>query len=140
MGHLRQLFGVVFRRFKAVPRLWCVWLAGVTLGCLFCLSPIEAQVVPGVTGHAAVAQPLMSGRLGVTRVLGIAHILWLPMFVRMAFRLDARAAEPALSHWLAVLLVTNALSPIIDGTDVLRYLNGERAPHCAWHPARSEGV
>ena len=113
---------------------------GVTLGCLFCLSSIEPQVVLRVTGHAVVAQPLMSGRLGVTRVLGIAPILWLPMFVRGAFRLDARAAEPALSRWLAVLLVTNARSPIIDATDVLRYLNGERAPHCAWHPARSAGV
>jgi hypothetical protein len=53
--------------------------------------------------------------------------------VRLDFRLESIMAQPALSHWLAVLLATNAISLVIDTTDVLRFANGERTPHYAWH-------
>jgi hypothetical protein len=89
-------------------------------------------VVLGVTVLAVVAQTLVYGRLGFTRVLGTAHILWLPMFAWMAFRLDAIAADPALGKWLAVLLATNAVSLVIDCSDVFRFIKGERSPHYQW--------
>ena len=132
-----ELFGIVFLRFRLLPRLWCVWLVGVNLGCLWFITHIEAQVVLGVTVLAVVAQTLVYGRLGFTRILGIAHILWVPMFAWMAFRLDAIAAEAAMSQWLLVLLATNAVSLIIDSTDVFRFVNGERAPHYKWRMAAS---
>ena len=30
-----EFFGVVFLRFRPVPRLWCVWLVGVNVACLY---------------------------------------------------------------------------------------------------------
>jgi uncharacterized membrane protein YGL010W len=128
-----ELFGIVFLRFRPLPRIWCVWLVGVNLGCLFFLTHAEGQVVLGVTVLAVVAQSLVYMRLGFTRVLGTAHILWLPMFAWMAFRLDAIRADPALSYWLAVLVATNAVSFVIDSSDVFRFVTGERTPHYHWH-------
>jgi hypothetical protein len=131
-----ELFGIVFLRFRLLPRIWCVWLVGVNAACLFFITHIEAQVVLGVTVLAVVAQTLVYGRLGFTRVLGTAHILWLPMFAWMAFRLDAIAADPALGKWLAVLLATNAVSLVIDCSDVFRFIKGERSPHYHWRLPR----
>ena len=86
----------------------------------------------GVTTAAVATQVLVYQRIGFTRILGTAHLLWLPMFAWMATRLDAIAADPALAKWLTVLLATNAVSLIVDATDAVRFLRGERAPHYSW--------
>jgi hypothetical protein len=132
LTNILHVFGIVFLRFRLLPRIWCVWLVGVNLGCLFFLTQVEGQVVLGVTLAAVVMQSLIYGRLGFTRVLGVTHVLWVPMFAWMAFRLDAIAAYPALSTWLVVLLATNAVSLVIDSLDVFRFVNGARSPHYHW--------
>ena len=132
LKHLLELFGVVYLRFRWVPRLWCVWLVGVNAACLFFITHIEAQAVLAVTAIAVAAQTLIYGRIGFTRILGTVHLLWIPMFAWMATRLDTISAEPALANWLQVLLVTNLISMAVDTTDAVRYLRGERAPHYRW--------
>ncbi len=135
LRHLLEFFGVVYLRFRPVPRLWCVWLVGVNAACLLFITHIEAQAVLAVTGIAVVAQTLIYGRIGFTRILGAVHILWVPMFAWMATRLDSIAAETALAQWLLVLLVTNLISMAVDLTDTIRFLRGERAPHYTWRLA-----
>ena len=135
LKHLLEFFGVVYLRFRPVPRLWCVWLVGVNAACLIFITHIEAQAVLAVTAVAVVAQTLIYGRIGFTRILGAVHILWVPMFAWMATRLDTIAAEPALAQWLLVLLVTNLVSLAVDTTDSIRFLRGERAPHYHWQVA-----
>jgi hypothetical protein len=132
-----ELFGIVFLRFRPVPRIWCVWLVLVNVGCVLFITHLEAQVVLGVTVIAVIAQTIIYSRIAFTRVLGIAHVLWLPMFAWMALRLDAIAAYPAMQTWLVVLLATNMVSLIIDTSDVLRFIKGQRAPHYAWRPAQA---
>ena len=126
------IFGIVFLRFRPLPRLWNVWLVAVNLGCLLFITRIEAQVVLGVTLVAVASQAVVYGRQGFTRVLGIAHLLWLPMFAWLASRHAAIAADPALAQWVMLLAATNAVSLVIDTTDVLRFARGERAPHYVW--------
>lgn len=132
---LLEFFGVVYLRFRLVPRLWCVWLVGVNALCLFFITHIEAQAVLVVTGIAVAAQTLIYERIGFTRVLGATHILWVPMFAWMATRLGTIAADPGLAHWLLVLIVTNLISFVVDATDSVRFLRGERAPHYRWRLA-----
>jgi hypothetical protein len=127
-----ELFGVVFLRFRPVPRLWCVWLVGVNLACLYFITHIEAQVVLAVTGTAVLAQTLIYQRIGFTRILGSAHFLWFPMFAWMATRIDTIVGDPALADWLLLLFVTNAVSIVVDTIDAVRFLRGERAPHYRW--------
>ncbi len=133
LRNIVELLGIVFLRFRPLPRIWNVWLVGMNAGCLFFIMHIEAQVVLGVTALAVVLQAIMYGKIGFTRLLGTAHILWLPMFAWMALRLDDITANPAMSKWLAIMVATNAVSLAIDSSDVVRFIKGERAPHYAWH-------
>ncbi|MEJ1931283.1 hypothetical protein WDZ92_13595 [Nostoc sp. NIES-2111] len=128
-----ELFGVVFLRFRPIPRLWCVWLVAVNLACLAFIAHVEAQVVLAVTLIAVVAQTVVYGRIGFTRVLGTTHVLWLPMFAWMATRMDAIRADPDLAHWLMLLFVTNMVSLAVDTADAVRFLHGEREPHYRWN-------
>ena len=127
-----KLFGVVFLRFRPVPRVWNVWLVGVNLSCLFFIGHIEAQVLLVTTLVSIVVQEKIYGRMGFTRLLGIGHIFWIPMFAWMATRIDSIATHPELQAWLIVLAMTNAVSFLIDVTDVTRFLRGERTPHYTW--------
>jgi hypothetical protein len=128
-----ELFGVVFLRFRPVPRLWCVWLVGVNLACLWFITQIEGQVVLAVTAIAVAGQTVIYQRIGFTRILGTTHILWLPMFAWMATRLDTIMGEPSLANWLVLLFVTNVVSIVVDTIDAVRFLRGERAPHYRWN-------
>jgi hypothetical protein len=130
-----EIFGVVFLRFRSVPRLWCVWLVGINVACLLFITHIEAQVVLAVTVIAVAGQTLIYQRIGFTRILGTTHILWLPMFAWMATRIDTIVGEPGLANWLVLLFVTNMISIVVDTTDAVRFLRGERAPHYRWNLA-----
>lgn len=127
-----KIFGIVFLRFRPVPRVWNVWLVGVNLMCLYYIGHIEAQVVLAVTLASVAGQTLIYQKIAFTRLLGIGHILWIPMFAWLATRIDLHGANPDLRNWLVVLTITNAISFVIDGTDVFRFVRGERAPHYCW--------
>lgn len=127
-----KIFGVVFLRFRAVPRIWNVWLVGVNLTCLYYIGHIEAQVVLITTLIAVLVQAAIHQRIGFTRILGVGHILWIPMFAWMMTRMDSIAEHPGLETWLTVLAATNAISFVVDGIDVSRFVRGERAPHYSW--------
>ena len=123
---MAELFGVVYLRFRWLPRLWCAWLVGVNATCILFISHIEPQVVLAVTVIAVVAQTLVYQRGGFTRILGTTHVLWIPMFA------DIIQETPALANWLLVLLITNLISIVVDTTDAVRFLRGERTPHYHW--------
>lgn len=130
-----ELFGIIYLRFRPVPRVWCVWLVAVNAACLYFITHIEGQVVLAVTGLAVVIQTLIYQRNGFVRVLGSAHVMWIPMFAWMATRMDTISSDPQLSTWLLFLLATNTVSFVVDLVDTARYLSGERAPYYRWQQA-----
>ena len=132
LKNILELMGVVFLRFAAVPRLWCVWLVGLHGVGLAFIGHVEAQVILGVTAAAVVVQALIYGRIGFTRILGTSHLLWIPMFAWIATRVDGIAADPALATWLVALAATNAACLIVDAVDAWRFYRGDRAPHYTW--------
>ncbi|MEP0521940.1 MAG: hypothetical protein ABJO09_18110 [Hyphomicrobiales bacterium] len=127
-----KIFGIVFLRFRPVPRIWNVWLVGVNLLCLYFILHVEAQVVLAVTLVSVVVQAIIYGRIGFTRFLGIGHLMWLPMFAWMATRGDDITLHSDLHTWIIVLTITNAGSFAIDLIDLARFAKGERAPHYRW--------
>lgn len=127
-----KIFGIVLLRFRPLPRAWNYWLVSVNLACLFFIGHLEAQVLLGTTLVAVVVQATIYGKTGFSRLLGIGHIFWVPMFAWMATRIEHIAAHPDLQMWLVVLAITNAVSAVIDITDVTRFVRGERAPHYSW--------
>jgi hypothetical protein len=130
--HVLKLFGVVYLRFRPIPRLWCVWLVAVNAACLLFITHIEAQTVLAVTVIAVIVQTLIYQRIGFTRILGTAHMMWVPMFAWFATRHETIASEPALANWILLLFVTNLISMVVDATDAVRFIRGERAPHYHW--------
>lgn len=130
---LQELLGIVFLRFPPLQRAWVTWLVVVNAASLLFLRHLEAQVALAAVGAAVLMQALIYQRKRFVRVLGVTHILWLPMLVWMATRLPAiPAQEQTFRLWLVVLMATNLLSLVIDTWDAVRFLRGERTPPYAW--------
>ncbi len=55
------------------------------------------------------------------------HLLWIPLLYFLWTRLDAIPANDAFGIWTRALMALNALSLVIDGIDVARYVAGDRA-------------
>ena len=128
-----ELFGIVLVRFRPVPRLWGAWLVGVNAACLLFIQHKEAQVALGAVGVAVLAQALIYQRKRFIRLLGLTHVLWLPMLTWIVLRLDTVPREESAFHaWLVTLIVTNAVSLIIDARDAARFVLGERRPYYVW--------
>lgn len=137
LTNILEIFGIVYLRFRIVPRIWCVWLVVANAACLIFITHVEAQVVLAVTGMAVAAQAVIYDKIGFTRILGIVHIMWVPMFAWMATRIETVQADPLLAAWLLVLFATNLFSLIVDASDTVRYLRGERMPHYSWRIPQS---
>lgn len=127
-----EIFGIVYLRFRLVPRLWCIWLVGVNAAALFFITHIEAQVVLAVTLVAVLLQTVIYQQIQFTRVLGIVHLMWLPMFAWFATRIDEILMDSGLVDWIVVLAATNAISLIVDLLEAGRFYKGDRAPHYHW--------
>lgn len=128
-----ELFGIVLVRFRPVPRIWGAWLIAVNAAGLLFVTHLEAQVTLGAVAVAVLAQALIYQRQRFIRLLGVAHVLWVPMLAWMALRLDTLpAGERAFHMWLITLIATNAISLVIDAWDATRFVRGERQPHYVW--------
>jgi hypothetical protein len=130
---LFELFGIVLVRFRPTQRIWGAWLVAVNAACLLFIQHIEAQMTLGAVGVAVIAQALIYQRKGFIRLLGVTHVLWVPMLTWIALRLDTLPKEEAAFHvWLITLIATNAVSLAIDAWDATRFVLGERRPYYVW--------
>lgn len=128
-----ELFGIVLVRFHPVQRTWGAWLVAVNAACLLFIQHIEAQVTLGAVGVAVLGQALIYRRKRFIRLLGMTHVLWVPMLTWIALRLDTLPREEtAYRVWLITLIATNAVSLAIDAWDATRFIHGERRPYYVW--------
>ena len=136
IGIFRSVFevvGIVLVRFRPVQRIWGTWLIAVNAASLLFITHVEAQVALGAVGVALLAQALIYQRKRFIRLLGVTHVLWVPMLTWIALRLDTVATEEvAFQVWLITLIATNAVSMAIDAWDAMRFVLGERRPHYVW--------
>lgn len=128
-----ELLGIVLVRFRPVQRIWGAWLIAVNAASLLFLAHIEAQVTLAVVGVVLLSQALIYQQTRFIRLLGVTHVLWLPMLTWIALRLDMLPeGETAFEVWLLMLIATNAVSLAIDVWDATRFVRGERQPHYVW--------
>jgi hypothetical protein len=110
-----------------------IWLVAVNAAGLLFVTHAEAQVALAIVGAAVLMQALIYRRRRFVRILGVTHILWVPMIAWMATRLGSvPPQESAFRNWLMVLIATNLLSLVIDVWDAARFVRGERSPHYTW--------
>ncbi len=113
-----------------LPLHWQLWLAVLVAANLvvpfFYLQRLEAQVVLGTILASMALMTLLTARFGFTRILGLGHILWVPMLVFLLARLGDIPVGDAYGIWIRALIVLNSVSLVIDAADVIRYLAGDR--------------
>ena len=109
-------------------RLWLMLLLVFNLVVpLFYLHRVEAQVVLGTFLASALLMTILTGLSGFTRLLGLGHIFWIPLLYFLWTRLGWFPADDLFGIWIRVLIGVNAISLVIDGVDVVRYIAGDRA-------------
>ena len=114
-----------------MPLGWQLWLlllvAANLLASLCFLHRLEAQVVLGTMLASMMLMTLLTARFGFTRILGLGHILWVPMLAFLFTRLGDIRAGDAFGIWIRTLFVLNGMSLVIDALDVFRFIGGDRA-------------
>lgn len=133
MRSVVELLGIVLVRFRPVQRIWGAWLIAVNGACLLFITHVEAQIALAAVGLAVLGQALIYQRKRFIRLLGVTHLIWVPMLAWMALRLNTIPDEETAFHaWLVTLIATNAVSLAIDTWDALRFIRGENQPHYLW--------
>lgn len=115
-------------KFSWPVRSWVLLLVAFNMSSLFFLDHIEARVVLGVFLLGGMFLVIGEYRLGLVRLLGLGHSLWLIMLPWLYFRLDQLPDGGLVRYWIMGLLVINGVSLVIDIIDVIRYIRGDRAP------------
>ena len=113
-----------------MPVAWQVWLM-LLLGAnliapMFFLNTVEAQVTLAAFLVSITLMTVLTARFGFTRILGLGHILWIPLLVFLLLRLSSIPADDTFGIWIRVLLILNGISLLIDARDVVRYIAGDR--------------
>ena len=108
-------------------RLWLMLLVSINMVVpLFFLDRLEAQVVLGALLASMIFMLIITARTGFTRLLGLGHILWLPLLFFLWAQLGQLPAVDFFGNWVRALMVVNAASLVIDSIDVIRYIAGDR--------------
>lgn len=119
------------RGMMIMPVHWQLWLAllvtfNLVLPLIF-LSHLEAQVVVATLMASMILMTGLTALSGFTRLLGLGHILWVPLLYFLWMRLEQNPAEDFFGVWLRILMIVNATSLLIDTIDVGRYIAGDRS-------------
>jgi hypothetical protein len=121
-----------FRTMMTLPKPWVGWvMLLMTVNMivpLFYLGTLEGKVVLGAAVFGAFLQTWIFSTKGFVRLLGIGHVAWVPMVAWLWTRLDVAPAGSLFRYWLLATIILVSLSLLIDATDAIRYLRGERAP------------
>ena len=108
-------------------KMWLLLLVAANgVAPLFFLDRVEAQAVLAAMMIGAMLMSLLTARFGFTRILGLGHVLWIPLLGWLAFRLGEIPADDAFGVWIRGLMVVNTLSLVLDAADVIRYAAGDR--------------
>ena len=114
-------------RMSLPVKIWLLLLVAANgVAPLFFLDRVEAQAVLAAMMIGAILMSLLTARFGFTRILGLGHILWIPLIGWLAFRLGQIPANDAFGLWVRGVMVVNTLSLVLDAADVIRYAAGDR--------------
>jgi hypothetical protein len=108
-------------------RLWLMLLVTVNLVVpLFFLDRREAQFILGAMLVSMTLMIILTSKFGFTHILGLGHILWLPLVVFLLLRLSHIPAADFFGLWIRVVLILNTASLVLDTVDVTRYICGDK--------------
>ncbi len=119
------------RGLLAMPLHWQAWvLLLISLNLVapfFFLGHVEAQAVLASGMVSMGLMTALTARFGFSRIVGLGHIVWVPLLFFLWTRLGEIPAADAFGLWVRAVIVLDATSLVIDAVDVIRYAAGERA-------------
>jgi len=106
---------------------WIAWMGLVNSAAVIFFRHVQARWALAAFVGAALLMHALYVLNGFNRLLGLGHVVfWTPLvayLVRQRPRLEVGSPVRA---WVTILLVTNLTSLVVDYTDVVRYLLGDR--------------
>jgi hypothetical protein len=121
---------------KTWVKVWLFALNGIFLAAVaFWSEPAAKATLVGYAASAPLLLVLMLRQRGLTRLLGLAHLIpWVPLLAYLVGRLTSNAVGPrisfgdvpALFSYLVVLVAAIAVCLAFDVLDVVRWVRGER--------------
>lgn len=127
---MNELFAdSLMARLMAEPwwlQAWVGWMMLVNTASLFFLRYREARWVLAVWIGNVITMMALYEAVGYVRLLGLSHVLWwTPLLVYLVAVRERFAGNGVFGWWARVLLVTIAVSLVIDYIDVVRYFMGD---------------
>lgn len=129
---MNELFAdSLMARLMAEPwwlQAWVGWMMLVNTASLFFLRHREARWVLAVWIGNVITMMALYEAVGYVRLLGLSHVIWwTPLLVYLAAVRERFAGSGVFGLWARALLVTIAISLVIDYIDVVRYFMGDGA-------------
>ncbi len=121
---MRFTMGVLRSRPHVLVWLLLLMLANGIAPLLF-LARLEAQVVLATFLLSVVLMTWLTARYGFTRILGLGHMLWVPMVIFLLVRANALEMD-AYGIWVGTVVVLDVISLMIDVRDAMLYMRGDR--------------
>ena len=114
----------------SMPTPWRLWLlvlvAFNALAPMFFLPRLEALVTLGALAVSMSLMTLLTHWTGFSRLLGLGHVVWVPLLLFLWTRLGSAPDDELFGQWIRGVITVNAISLVIDASDVIRWLAGER--------------
>jgi len=127
-----------FRTMLKFPKPLLFWLALLMtvnmVGPIVFIKSLEGRMVILAAMAGAAIQIAIFGSKGFVRLLGIGHLPWIPLIFWLWSRLDQFPQDGIFRYWILSVIVIDTLSLIIDTTDVVRYISGDRKPQIVLEP------
>ena len=117
-----------FKTMLLLPKPWVAWVAllmGVSMIVpLVFINTLEGKIVFAAGMVGAMVMMLIFRSKGFVRLLGVGHLFWIPLVIWLLGR--APEASGIFQYWIWSVIVLDTLSLIIDLSDIVRYLGGEK--------------
>ena len=124
-------FREFLRGLRKMPLYAQLWVALLVIANgivpLFFLGRIEADVTLIIFLANAALMMVLTKEFGFTRILGAGHFPWFLLLIYLIIRLDAIPATDTYGLWLRAVMIINAISLVIDVTDVVRFIRDDKA-------------
>ena len=131
MAAMRVVVGFL-QGMRSLAWPWQLWLGVLVLlnGIvpLAYLERPEAWVTLLVFLTGANALLVIHWFLGFVRLMGIGHFGWFALIPWLGVRLDSVEDGSLFAVWIVAVILVNAISLVIDVSDVVRYARGECVP------------
>ena len=121
---VRFVRGMLRSRPHVLAWLMLLMLANGIVPLVF-LARLEAQVVFATFLLSIGLMTWLTARYGFSRILGLGHVLWVPMVIFLLVRANALEMD-AYGIWVGTVVVLNVISLMIDVRDVMQYVRGDK--------------